>query len=179
MSENFLKRLLLPAFGLALISTPVLAAETASGVLTTSSGANAGTVLVTETPNGVLLNIDAKNLTPGWHGIHFHEKGFCEGPKFTSAGGHIHTQTPVVHGFQHANENDAGDLPNIFVGTDGTAKVELYSSFVSLKPSSEHRPALISPSGSSVVIHANPDDYTSQPIGGAGDRVACAVLKSN
>ncbi len=39
-------------------------------------------------------------------------------------------------------------------------------------------PALMDADGSAVVIHANPDDHKSQPIGGAGDRVACAVIRA-
>lgn len=81
-----------------------------------------------------------------------------------------------MHGLLHEGANDAGDLPNLYVAADGTATVELYSSLVSLNAGGKH-PALLDADGSSVVIHANPDDYTTQPIGGAGDRVACAVIK--
>ena len=31
--------------------------------------------------------------------------------------------------------------------------------------------------GSALVIHANPDDHMSQPIGGAGARIACGVIR--
>ena len=116
-----------------------------------------------------------KRLKPGWHGLHFHEKGACSDPKFTSAGAHVHAANPVVHGLLNPQANDAGDLPNIHVGTDGTATAELYSTLVSLSGGSA--PALMDADGSAVVIHANPDDYNSQPIGGAGDRVACAVIR--
>ncbi|MCG4273314.1 superoxide dismutase[Cu-Zn] [Acetobacter senegalensis] len=164
------------ACGMALAPSLAMAASTATGDLQGADGAAHGTIKVTEAPNGVLLRVEAKGLTPGWHGLHFHEKGSCEPPKFTSAGGHIHTAKPVVHGLLHEGANDAGDLPNLYVAADGTATVELYSSLVSLNAGGKH-PALLDADGSSVVIHANPDDYTTQPIGGAGDRVACAVIK--
>lgn len=162
---------------LGVMASPLAsAAETATGTLLGADGTDLGRVDVTETPKGVLLRVIAHNLTPGWHGMHFHEKGQCEAPKFTSAGAHVHTQTPVVHGFLNAHANDDGDLPNLFAGPDGQATVEVYSTLVALKPGTT-RPALLDKDGSALVIHAHPDDYTTQPIGGAGERMACAVLK--
>lgn len=163
------------AASLMLSAVAVLPVLAASGDLKGADGASHGTVTVTSAPKGVLLRIEAKALTPGWHGVHFHEKGACSDPKFTSAGAHVHAASPVVHGLLNAQANDAGDLPNIHVGSDGTATVELYSSLVSLSGASA--PALMDADGSAVVIHASPDDYKSQPIGGAGDRVACAVIR--
>lgn len=163
---------------LGVMASPLAsAAETADGTLVGADGAEVGTVKVTNAPGGVLLRVSVRNLSPGWHGMHFHEKGSCEAPKFTSAGAHVHTVKPVVHGLLHDNANDNGDLPNLYVGPDGQATVELYSTLVSLKPGST-RPALLANGGSALVIHAHPDDYTSQPIGGSGDRVACAVIKA-
>ena len=88
----------------------------------------------------------------------------------------MHAATPVVHGLLNPQANDDGDLPNIFVGADGKVTVELYSTLVALEPGTS-RPALLGPAGAAVVIHASPDDYTTQPIGGAGARIACAVLR--
>ncbi|MBF0870426.1 superoxide dismutase[Cu-Zn] [Gluconobacter japonicus] len=164
----------------SLIAAPSMAfaAETASANLIDTSGKPAGTVQVTEAPKGVLLHIEAKGLTPGWHGIHFHEKGDCGIPKFTSAGAHVHTEKSVVHGILNADANDSGDLTNIHAAADGTASAEIYSTFVSLKGASG-RPTLLDADGSSVVIHAQADDYKSQPIGGSGARALCGVLKQD
>ncbi len=107
--------------------------------------------------------------------MHFNEKADCGDPAFKSAGAHVHAATPVVHGFLVAEANDAGDLPNLYVGADGSATVELHSTLVSLTGSGG-RPPLQDADGSALVIHANPDDYRTQPIGGAGDRIACAVV---
>jgi len=145
------------------------------GRLIDATGKEIGTVLVTETPHGVLLRVEARDLPPGWHGMHFHEKGDCSDTAFRGAGAHVHAMTPVVHGFLVADANDAGDLPNLYVAPDGTAIVELHSTLVSLTASGG-RPALKDADGAALVIHANPDDYKTQPIGGAGDRVACAVI---
>lgn len=176
-----IRQFALLACGVAAFSAPGLharahAADTAAGNLLGTDGAPHGNVQVTAAPHGVLLRITAQGLTPGWHGMHFHEKGNCEAPKFTSAGAHVHAATPVVHGLLNADANDAGDLPNLFVGPDGKATVEMYSTLVTLNGTDGH-PAVLDADGTSLVIHAKPDDYHSQPIGGAGDRVACAVLR--
>jgi Cu-Zn family superoxide dismutase len=159
------------ATGLAYAAT-----ESRSSELIDADGKPLGKITVTEAPHGVLLRITAKGLTPGWHGIHFHEKADCTAPTFKSAGAHVHSMTPVTHGLLNPQANDDGDLPNIHVAADGTVTVELYSTLVSLQGTG-NRPALLDADGSSIVIHANPDDYMSQPIGGAGDRVACAPIK--
>ncbi|AEU36659.1 superoxide dismutase[Cu-Zn] [Granulicella mallensis] len=171
-------------FASAIFSTIILATAVSAQApsadhtseLKNGSGSVLGKVTVTGTPRGVLLRIEAKGLTPGWHGMHFHEKGDCGDAMFKGAGAHVHAKTPVVHGLLNADANDAGDLPNLFVAADGTATVELYSTLVTLKGGDE-RPALLDADGSSLIIHANPDDYQSQPIGGAGGRVACAVIR--
>ncbi|MEN3166534.1 superoxide dismutase[Cu-Zn] [Gluconobacter sp. OJB] len=167
----------LPLLLASAIAIPSLAcaADSVSGELKGTDGASHGIVTVTDAPKGVLLRLQVQGLTPGWHGIHFHEKGNCAAPKFTSAGAHVHATTPVVHGLLKADANDAGDLPNLYVAADGTATVELYSTLVSLK-GGKTLPALMDADGASVVVHAKPDDYQTQPIGGSGDRVACAVL---
>lgn len=141
-----------------------------------ADGKSAGTVNITDAPRGVILRVEATGLTPGWHAIHLHEKGACTAPAFKDAGGHIHTVTPVVHGLLNRDANDDGDLPNIFAGKDGTATAEFYSDKVSLNGTDE-KPVLLDADGSSVVIHEHPDDYKSQPIGGAGGRVACGVIR--
>ena len=163
------------AAGLTLSAAALLPALAASGDLKGPDGTAHGGVTVTAAPKGVLLRIEAKGLKPGWHGVHFHEKGACTDAKFTSAGAHVHSASPVVHGLLNPQANDAGDLPNIHVSADGTATAEIYSTLVSL--TGGPAPALMDADGSAVIIHANPDDHSSQPIGGAGDRVACAVIQ--
>ena len=165
------------------IALPAAAQEQSStapaplkGALIAPDGSDRGTVTVAAAPNGVFLRVEAKGLTPGWHGMHFHEKGACSDDKFASAGGHVHSMTPVIHGLMNTDANDAGDLPNLYVAADGTATVELYSSLVTATKV-DARPYLMDDDGSAVVIHDMPDDYASQPIGNAGGRAACAALK--
>ena len=158
--------------------TPAIAADSPANVridLKNSAGASVGSATVSDAPNGVLLHIEAKGLPPGWHGLHFHETGDCSKADFTSAGGHVHAMATMVHGLMNPDANEAGDLPNLYVTADGSAMVDLFSAYVSLHGAG-NRPALMDKDGSALVIHANPDDYKSQPIGGAGARIACGVI---
>ena len=166
------------ALGLSALiaASPALAQSVATAVVKAGDGKDAGVVTVTEAPRGVLLKLELKGLTPGWHAVHFHEKGDCGTPDFKSAGAHVHSAATTVHGLLNPDANDNGDLPNIFAGPDGSATAEIYSTLVSLKGAGE-RPALLDADGSSIVVHANPDDHKTQPIGGAGARVACGVIK--
>lgn len=158
------------------LASPAIAQAGDRAVLHGLDGREHGWVRVTETASGVLLRVEATGLPPGWHGMHFHEKGDCSDAAFTSAGGHVHAAKPLVHGFLVEGANDAGDLPNLFVHTDGSATVELHSTLVSLSGAGG-RAALKDADGAALVIHADPDDYRTQPIGGAGARIACAVLR--
>ncbi|HEY3696324.1 superoxide dismutase[Cu-Zn] [Phenylobacterium sp.] len=172
-----MKSIIFTLVGAACAATAAWAADAPPGVgvdLKNAAGASVGRAQVTEAPNGVLVRIEAKGLTPGWHGLHFHEKGDCSKADFTSAGGHVHAKATIVHGLLNTEATEAGDLPNLYVGADGTATVELFSTYVSLAASG--RPALADADGSAIVIHANPDDYRTQPIGGAGARIACGVI---
>lgn len=153
------------------------APESRTSSLKGANGQEIGQITVTAARNGVMLRVEARGLTPGWHGMHFHEKGDCSDPGFHNSGPHIHAGTPAVHGLLNARFNDSGDLPNLYVGADGSANVELYSNLVTLSHGSARQPALLDADGSALVIHAKPDDLMSQPIGGSGDRIACAVIK--
>ena len=74
---------------------------------------------------------------------------------------------------------DNGDLPLLHVGANGSAVAEFYTTLVSLSADAHARqPGLFDADGSAVIIHANPDDHLTQPIGGAGDRIACGVIEA-
>ena len=162
--------------GLGAASAWAASDQAATGDLKSTDGKVLGSIKVTEAPNGVLIHIEAQGLPAGWHGAHLHEKGDCSDAKFANAGGHIHHGEKAVHGLLNPGANDAGDLPNVFVASDGSLNVELYSTLSSLK-GGHHRAKLADADGFAIVIHASPDDYTSQPIGGAGARIACAAFK--
>lgn len=145
----------------------------ASGTFTSSSGALAGSAtIVVPAVGNPTLRIAASGLPAGVHGIHLHTAGKCEGPAFTSAGGHLN---PAGH--QHGKDNPAGshlgDLPNLTV--DGHGNGELVQTLSS--DATTLRAQLFDADGAAVVIHADPDDYHTDPSGNSGARIACAVLR--
>lgn len=163
---------------LALLLGPggAVAAPAATAALKGPAGTSLGSATLEDGPAGVLIRLDLKGLTPGWHAVHLHEMGDCSDEKFAKAGGHVnHAPAKAPHGLLNADGPDMGDLPNIHANADGAVKAELYSPFVSTKGSGG-RAGLLDADGSSIVVHAGPDDYVTQPIGGAGARVACGVI---
>ncbi|MDO8297633.1 MAG: superoxide dismutase family protein [Caulobacter sp.] len=171
-----MRRLILP-LAIAAIALPAVAGPAPVTIqLKGPAGEDMGSATLTEAPRGVVLRIAARGLTPGWHGLHFHEKADCSSADFKSAGGHMHHDGPVVHGLLNPAANETGDLPNLYAAADGAAMAEMFSPSVSL--SMADRGPLLDADGSALVIHASPDDHASQPIGGAGARVACAVIKA-
>lgn len=128
---------------------------------------------LTEKENGVQINIEATDLTPGKHGFHIHETGKCEAPDFKSAGGHFNP-TDASHGKEHGEASHAGDLPNLEISEDGTGSIEYLAENVTLK--SGEKQSLVGEDGTALIIHEGADDYKSQPSGDAGSRVACGVI---
>ena len=141
--------------------------EVARGQLAGTDGATIGSFTFTQGTGGLLLYVEVEGLTPGGHGIHLHSVGSCS-PDFKAAAGHINTQDNE-HGLLNPNGVEDGDLPNIYAAADGTARAEIFTTLVALDD-------LLDDDGSSVVVHAQPDDHLTQPIGGAGDRVGCGVI---
>lgn len=151
--------------------------QTSQVAIINGQGADIGKATLTQGATGLLIKVEATGLTPGWHGIHIHATGQCEAP-FTSAGAHInHGDPKKPHGLLNAEGPDDGDLPNVFADAAGGVNAEVFTSHARL---SQDGPGqwLLDDDGSALVIHANADDHNSQPIGGAGDRVACAVIKA-
>jgi len=138
-----------------------------------NGGTAIGTVQVEQGHKGVLINLKAKDLSPGYHGMHFHSVGDCSDlAAFKSAGGHVNP-FDQPHGFRNPNGPHEGNLPNLVVAADGTVDVELYSDMVALDSGAAK---LLDADGTALIIHTDKDDHYSQPIGGSGGRIACAVI---
>jgi len=125
--------------------------------------------MLRETPNGVLVYASFTGLPPGSHAFHFHETGQCE-PPFKSAGGHFNPDGSA-HGFLVEEGPHAGDMPNIHVPTSGELAIENLSGVRALEPD------LLDDDGAAFIVHRGADDYTSQPSGAAGPRIACGVIE--
>lgn len=107
--------------------------------------------------------------------MHIHEIGTCEPPDFESAGDHFNPDKKE-HGLLNQKGPHAGDLPNLIVGEDGTAKVNMTANNVTFK---EKKTSLYTKNGTSLVIHKQADDGMSQPAGNSGYRIACGEITKN
>lgn len=127
-----------------------------------------GTVSFTQVGDKVRIDVLASGVSPGEHGFHIHEVGDCSAPDAASAKGHFNPAAKA-HGHHGTAERHAGDLPNLVADAAGKVKY-----------SAETGPQALGGEGGivgrSVIIHADPDDYKSQPAGNSGKRIACGVI---
>lgn len=130
-----------------------------------------------DSAGALMIMVEGEGFPPGEHGIHLHEIGDCSAADFTSAGGHI-GKGEAQHGLENPEGPEAGDLPNLVVEEDGSFSQEFSTERVTLYEPEGETPALMDEDGSAIVIHAQPDDQMTQPIGGAGERIACAVVEA-
>jgi Cu-Zn family superoxide dismutase len=165
------------------------ASENTTAVLTDPDGEEVGTVEISFSEAGATVIVEARGLTPGFHGFHLHETGLCEpdsaspsGPAMTgdflSAGGHL-AESGEDHG-EHL-----GDLPALLASAEGTALLNAESALLTAD-------AVLDDDGSAVMIHADPDNLGNIPeryaptgpdemttdTGDSGGRVACAVVEA-
>ena len=133
-----------------------------------SAGRQIGTVVAWQTTGGISFRVSASGLPHGLHGIHVHPIGRCDPPDFASAGTHWNP-TNKQHGLNNPNGPHAGDMPNVTVDTNGAIDATVVLPHANMAQ-------LLDTDGSSVMIHANADDYVSQPAGNSGAKIACAVI---
>jgi superoxide dismutase, Cu-Zn family len=138
--------------------------------LMTPGGEKVGTAVAEEVDGAIRVMVEAHGLPQGVHGTHVHTTGKCEGPDFASAGGHWN---PTAH--QHGKENPAGphagDMPNLSIGADGRDRT------IFTLPGGSYA-QLLDEDGAALVIHANADDYKTDPSGNSGGRIACGVFQA-
>lgn len=168
----------LTALAVSLLAAGGAAALTVQPAPTIRSadGKAIGYVGLAEGPTGLLITVQVEGLKPGWHGMHLHAVGNCSGAGFKAAGAHVsHAGAPGAHGLLADGGPEFGDLPNLWVGADGKGAAQVFSTNVT-RAGMPGRQPLNDSDGTALVIHEAQDDQQSQPIGGAGARVACAVI---
>jgi len=139
-----------------------------------AKGASVGHATIVAKGQGVEVKLDLKDLPPGEHAVHFHQKPMCDPPDFKSAGGHFNP-TSKSHGLKNPSGHHAGDMPNVIVKPNGTVRETLTNDAVVLGTGSEPN-SLLANGGTSIMIHAKADDMETDPAGNAGDRIACGVI---
>ena len=165
--RRFALALLLPLAACADESAPV---EGIDGADTLADGLEAAIEDAT-VDDGILVSAEVGGLSEGLHGFHIHETGDCSAPDALSAGGH-YNPADAPHGAPEAPgaERHVGDLGNLEAGADGRARYERVDSVLTLSG-----PTSIV--GKAVIVHAGQDDFTTQPTGDAGPRLACGVIE--
>ncbi len=147
------------------------AMTTATAAMNPTQGNTAsGTVTFTKEENGMRVMAHFEGVPPGDHGFHIHEKGDCSAPDAMSAGGHFNP-TGMSHGAPDSTVRHVGDLGNISADSSGIAHKEFVDPMLTFEGAN-------SILGKGVILHADPDDYTSQPTGAAGGRISCGVIEA-
>lgn len=141
----------------------------ASAAIRDAAGAQVGTAMLRRASSGWEIAVNVSGQSAGEHGIHLHEVGICGAPDFASAKGHLNP-AGKVHGSANPAGMHMGDLPNLTIGSDGKGNA------VIALPSGSDPASIFDADGTSIVIHAKPDDYRTDPSGNSGGRIACGVL---
>jgi Cu-Zn family superoxide dismutase len=143
----------------------------ASAALTPTTGnTTTGNVRFVQAGERVQVSGEVRGLKPGAeHGFHVHEKGDCSSGDGMSAGGHFNPAS-APHGRHGAGTHHVGDMPSLRADTAGVARFSFDSA--SLRVGSGASDIV----GKGLIVHRDPDDYTTQPTGNAGPRLACAVI---
>lgn len=149
------------------------AANATATLSATEGNAVGGSLRFNAADSGVRITGQITGLPAGSeHGFHVHETGDCSAPDASSAGGHFNPAS-APHGRVGEPPHHAGDTDNLTADADGVAEVERQLQGATLGDG-----AASDIVGKAVIVHANPDDYSSQPSGDAGDRLACGVIES-
>ena len=127
-----------------------------------------GKITFTKVPEGIKIVADVDGLTPGRHGFHVHEFGNCSDDG-AATGSHFNP-TNKKHGGPDSPERHVGDLGNLVANDKGHAHYERVDKIIAL----EGENSIL---GRSIVVHADPDDYTTQPTGASGNKIACGIIK--
>ena len=135
----------------------------------TTGNSTSGTVTFTQKGDKVVVVARVSGLKPGSHGFHIHEKGDCSAGDAMSAGDHFNP-TAKPHGDPLHADHHAGDMPMLVADASGNASLTAELGPMTLGAGAND---II---GKAVIVHADPDDFKTQPAGNSGGRVACGVI---
>ena len=140
-------------------------------VTTDEVGASAGTITVTQRGDDLVFSPNLMGLNPGKHGFHIHQNPSCEpevkdGKKIAAAaaGGHYDPTDTGQHTGPDGNGHK-GDLPMLVVDDMG-AQQDVTMPGLTLNDLQNR----------ALVVHQGQDDYSTNPAGDSGPRIACGVI---
>jgi Cu-Zn family superoxide dismutase len=170
-----MKRLGLSLLVIAATTLPASTAlsQRAGTSLRNGQGQVIGEASAARAGNVVRVRVSVHGFAPGIHGVHLHQTGRCDAPDFTSAGPHWNP-TSHQHGRLNPQGPHLGDLPNLVVARNGMGRID-FAVPVPAGTAARANP-LLDADGTSVVVHAAPDDLRTDPSGNSGARIACGVL---
>ena len=141
-----------------------------AGLQSTTGSTATGRVSFTQTGDKVMVSGQVSGLKANAeHGFHVHEKGDCSSGDGMSTGGHFNPGGQP-HGNHAAGTHHAGDLPSLKADAGGIAKFSFESGTIAVGAGASD---IV---GRGLIVHRDPDDYTTQPTGNSGPRLACAVI---
>lgn len=158
---------------IAFVPDPVVRDKGATAVAYVSSlkgNGVKGKVTFAKVPDGVKIIADFDGLSPGKHGFHIHEHGDCGGEMAAAAGAHFNP-TNKPHGGPDDADRHVGDLGNLVADEKGHAHYERVDKVISLSGKN----SII---GRSIIVHADSDDYKTQPAGASGAKIACGIIEA-
>ena len=138
----------------------------------TKGNTTGGTVNFVQKGDRVAVTARVSGLTPGSHGFHIHEKGDCSSGDGMSAGGHFNPQGKP-HAQPTTADRHAGDMPMLVADAAGNATLTVELDVITIGAGATD---IV---GRGVIVHKDPDDFTTQPTGNSGARVACGVIRKN
>lgn len=161
------------AFGTALLASAAAQdLPQASASFIDTEGEVVGNATLTGTETGVLIELEVSGLPAAqWVAFHVHEHGVCDAAEDHEGAGDHFNPDNSAHGYLEATGPHIGDMPNLYVPDDGVVRAHVFNGMVTLD---DEETGI---RGRALMIHAEGDDYVSQPSGDAGDRLACAVIE--
>ncbi len=144
--------------------------EAVADLAPTAGNTAKGAVTFTQKDGTVLVVAKVSGLAPGNHGFHIHEKGDCSAADAMSAGGHFNPMGKP-HAHPSAPDRHTGDMPMLVADASGNAT--LTAELTLMRIGSGPNDII----GKGVIVHKDPDDFTTQPTGNSGARVACGIIR--
>lgn len=138
-------------------------------IVPTEGNTAEGVVNFRRSGDGIVVSAHIEGLDANTsHGFHIHQFGDCTAPDGTSAGGHFNP-SGERHGSRHDEERHVGDLGNLESNAQGIATLE----YVDDRLTMDGAQTIL---GRGMIVHAQADDYETQPTGDAGGRIGCGII---